>query len=76
MKSLKKFQEYLEMQSLVALKTEETSSGFEAIVRKCDRPQLSCFSQMTKHSDHLIWLRLSFKDLNNEKITGGFFNEA
>ena len=69
-----RFLSYLENLGLFRWSITETPSEFEAIISKDTRPDIDNFTNWQIREDGTYWVRLSKKDLLNEKITKGFFN--
>ena len=69
------FLEYLESLGLFRFQIVKTITGFEAILRSSDEPNLTDFTEVRKNNDMTNWVRLSFDDIHNQAITKGFFNK-
>lgn len=69
----KKFREYLRSLGLTSIYIEENVHSFEALV--VGSPSIEDFTQITRHSVEGYITRLAKRDMDNEKITKGFFKD-
>lgn len=75
MKATKKeFHDYLNSLGLFRIRITEDHSAFEAILTKSVKPKSEHFSQVWTDKEGFPNVRLRFKDIQNEAITKGFFN--
>lgn len=70
----KRFREYLKSLGFVTNCVTENEYSFEALVVD-SVPSIKDFTQIRRHTLRGYVVRLAKKDLNNEKITKGFFKD-
>lgn len=72
--TLKSFEEYLKSLDLISIYIEENEHSFKALVVE-GSPSIEDFTQITRHVLAGYTVRLSKKDIDNNKITKGFFED-